>query len=48
MKVSVIATTLVSLLVGVGTGRASASGYTFTDFGTLYGGYSIASAAGHE
>jgi hypothetical protein len=48
MKVSVIATTLAGLLVGVGIGQASASGYTFTDLGTLYGGYSIASAAGHE
>lgn len=48
MKVSVIATALVGLLVGVGTGQTNASGYTFTDLGTLYGGYSIASTAGHE
>jgi hypothetical protein len=48
MKVSVIATTPVGLLVGVGTGQANASRYTFTDLSTLYGGYSIASAAGHE
>jgi|GEM_PF-6699836 hypothetical protein len=36
MKVSVIATALVGLLVGVGTGQTNASGY------------SIASATGHE
>ena len=48
MKVSVIATTLFGLLVEVGTGQAHASGYTFTELSTLYGGYSIASAAGHE
>jgi hypothetical protein len=34
MKKSVIATTF----VGVGTGQSNASGYTFTDLGTLGGG----------
>ncbi|MBP0132435.1 MAG: PEP-CTERM sorting domain-containing protein [Nitrosospira sp.] len=42
MKKSVIATTLVGLLVGVGTGQSNASGYTFTDLGTLGGSHSMA------
>ena len=42
MKVSVIAMTLVGLLIGVGTGRVNASGYTFTDLGALGGSYSEA------
>jgi probable HAF family extracellular repeat protein len=42
MKKSFIATSLVGLLVGVGTGQANASGYTFTDLRSLGGGYSQA------
>jgi probable HAF family extracellular repeat protein len=37
MKKSVIATVLIGLLIGVGTGQANASGYSFTDLGTLGG-----------
>jgi probable HAF family extracellular repeat protein len=42
MEKSVIATTLVGLLVGMGTGQVNASGYTFTDLGTLGGSFSWA------
>ena len=42
MKKSFVATTLAGLLVGVGTGQVNASGYTFTDLGTLGGRYSFA------
>ena len=36
MKKSFVATTLVGLLIGVGTDQANASGYTFTDLGYAY------------
>ena len=39
MKKSVIATTLVGLLIGVGTGQANAIGYKFTDLGAIEGDY---------
>ena len=42
MKKSIIAITLAGLLIGVGTGQANASGYTFTDLGALGGNYSEA------
>jgi probable HAF family extracellular repeat protein len=44
MKKTFVATALVSLLIGVGVGQVNASGYTFTDLGTLYGGGSVASS----